>query len=207
MKIKKSFTIVLTLFLLCSISSCKSKSKLNYNLDKTIPLIRFKDEGNLDKVLEVRNKKLVHLLADNKEDFIKDIKDEEIDLKTDAELDFSNIKVGFNTEEVLNNPLKKEKSIKKDSEKEGKEEKDIIYKKAYSLIDKEKYKKDIDKKVDTKLKGFEKGYYIDIKKEGEDEGKKLKHIKYSSKEAKLLKDILEDTLNKNNLKLEEVQLN
>lgn len=207
MKIKRSFTIVLTLFLLCSISSCKSKSKLNYNLDKTIPLIRFKDEGNLDKVLEVRNKKLVHLLADNKEDFIKDIKDEDIDLKTDAELDFSNIKVGFNTEEVLNNPLKKEKSIKKDAEKESKEEKDIIYKKAYSLIDKEKYKKDIAKKVDTKLKGFEKGYYIDIKKEGEDEGKKLKHIKYSSKEAKLLKDILEDTLNKNNLKLEEVQLN
>ena len=68
MKIKKSLTIFATLILVFSISSCKDKKDIDYSKNKEIPLIRFKEEGNLDKVLELRNRELGNLLIDNKED-------------------------------------------------------------------------------------------------------------------------------------------
>lgn len=225
MKIKKSLTIFATLILVFSISSCKDKKDIDYSKNKEIPLIRFKEEGNLDKVLELRNRELGNLLIDNKEEFIKnkkdrknkkdkkDKKDLKKDKKIDGEINFSNIKVRFNTEEVLNNPIKsKTKTINIDDKdlKEINQSKDnresIIYEKAYSRIDEEKFLKEIEEKIDKKLEKFEKGYYINIVNEGnKDNLEKSKYIKYSSKEAKLLKDVLEDTLEKNNLNLEDIK--
>lgn len=229
MKIKKTLTVFATLILVFNISSCKGKRNIEYSKNKEIPLIRFKEEGNLDKVLELRNRELGNLLIDNKEEFIKnkktkknkkDIKDLKKDRKIDAEINFSNIKVRFNTEEVLNNPIKSkakekpkalnidDKDIKdtKDIKKSKDNRESIIYEKAYSRIDEEKFLKEIEEKIDKKLEKFEKGYYINIVNEGnKDNLEKSKYIKYSSKEAKLLKDVLEDTLEKNNLNLEDIK--